>query len=252
MNFFWFVQCFGWITCAWVLLESLQEQHHGPQRPGTPVAFAAQDKLLGWFYGEVSEGKACSLSVQGLQWPFLGLSAMVNNTEKTVLQGNTNQEELFSINTEQNDIHFPENTLGNTKIPQNMCPKAYSFTDLHSVLQLGAGSPCTLKHWTSSTDLRDRKGGSSPRYSPNFASSQMSGTSEGKERKEKLEKEMKAEAKMLPTESRLTGNFLTFPFHLSLSFSFAKWYKKCATFPNLVINTKRVCQFFTTKMAKRH
>lgn len=79
----WLVQRSGWITCAWVLLESLQEQRHGPQRPGTPGASAAQDKLLGWFYGEVSEGKACSLSVQGLQWPFLGLSAGVSNTEKS-------------------------------------------------------------------------------------------------------------------------------------------------------------------------
>lgn len=116
------MQCFGGITCAWVLLGSLQEQPHGPQRPGTPVASAAQDKLLGWFYGEGSEGKACSLSVQGLQWPFLGLSTRVNSTEKTVLQGNANREELFSINTEQNDTHFP----GSTKIVQNICPTAYS------------------------------------------------------------------------------------------------------------------------------
>lgn len=78
----------------------------------------------------------------------------------------------------------------------------------------------------------------------------MSSRSEGKERKEKVEKEMKTEAKMLPSESRLTGRFLTFPFHLSLSFSFAKRYKKYATFPNLVINAKQVCQFYTTNGKK--
>lgn len=75
---FCLAQNFVWITCAWVLPGSLQEQHHGPQRPGTLAASAAQDKLHGWFYGVESEGKACSLSVQGLQWPFLGLSAVVN------------------------------------------------------------------------------------------------------------------------------------------------------------------------------
>lgn len=48
---------------------------------------------------------------------------MVNNTEKTVLQGNTNQEELFSINTEQNDIHFPENTYEIPKYPKICAPK---------------------------------------------------------------------------------------------------------------------------------
>lgn len=213
-----FLPCaaFWVVTCAWVPLGSLQEQRRGPQRPGTPGASAARGTRRGWFYGGASEGKAGSLSVQGLQWPFLGLSARVNDTEKAVLQGNANQEELFSMNVEGNDIHFPENTLWNTKIPQNICPLAYSFTDLHSVLQLGAGFPCTLKYWVSLRDPRDRKEGSSPRYSPSFASSQMSSTSEEKERKDKLEKEMKTEAKMLPSESRLTGNFPTFLFHLSL------------------------------------
>lgn len=87
------------------------------------------------------------------------------------------------------------------KYPKISAPQP-TLADRHSVLQLEAGFPCTLKYWTSS---RDRKGGSSPRYSPSFASSQMSSTSEGKERKEKLGKEMKTEAKMLPSESRLTG-----------------------------------------------
>lgn len=162
------MQCFGWITCAWVLLESLQEQPRGPQRPGTPVVSAAPDTLLGWFCGEVSEGKACSLSVQGLQWPFLGLSARVNNTKKPVLQGNANQEELFSINTERNDVHFLENTLWNTEVPQNICPIAYSSTDLHSVLQLGEGLPCTLKYRTSSRDLRDEERRQQSQVLPQF------------------------------------------------------------------------------------
>lgn len=82
------------VTCAGVPLGSLQEQRRGPQRPGTPGASAARGTRRGWFYGGASEGKAGSLSVQGLQWPFLGLSARVNDTEKAVLQGNANQEEL--------------------------------------------------------------------------------------------------------------------------------------------------------------
>lgn len=99
---------FVWFTCAWVLLVSLQGQHHGPQRLRILAASAAQDKLHGWFYGEESEGKACLLSVQGLQWPFPGLSAMV---DKHRIKWNGNQAELYAINTEWNDFHSSENTI---------------------------------------------------------------------------------------------------------------------------------------------
>lgn len=108
MNFFWVAQYFVWFTCAWVLLVSLQGQHHGPQRLRILAAFAARDKLRGWFYGEESEGKACLLSVQGLQWPFPGLSVIIN---KHRINWNGNQAKLYTINTERSEFHSSENTI---------------------------------------------------------------------------------------------------------------------------------------------